>query len=168
AFRRARSANAALTARIQETDAGMRVLKAYGATGAEQARFEAASRDAFDAAFTARHRFAVYAIVDFTAVSAVLAAVSAFGALQTRAAAELFAARLFAAGCITAWSLGVCQFATSRFGDGTNQLRRLFRTWGRAQDVAIGLERVFEILDLEPEVRDAPGAVPLAAVRRGL
>ena len=35
----------------------------------------------------------------------------------------------------------------------------------RAQDIAVGLDRVFELLDLEPEVQDAPDALPLAAVR---
>jgi ABC-type multidrug transport system fused ATPase/permease subunit len=33
--------------------------------------------------------------------------------------------------------------------------------WGRAQDLVIGLDRVFETLDRAPDVRDAPGATPL-------
>ena len=49
-------------------------------------------------------------------------------------------------------------------------LRRAFRTWGAAQDIAIGLDRVFELLDLEPEVSDARGRDPAAAAaaRRAL
>jgi ABC-type multidrug transport system fused ATPase/permease subunit len=167
-FRAARSANASLTARIQEGVAGIRTIKAYGAERREQHSFEAASREAFDAAFDARHRYGVYAILVFAGVSTVLAAAAAWGALETRAGAELFAARLFGATGIAAWSLGAFQFFRDRFGDGTNQLRRLFRTWGRAQDVAIGLERVFEILELEPEVHDAPDAIALGSIRRGL
>jgi ABC-type multidrug transport system fused ATPase/permease subunit len=167
-FRRAREASAALTASIQEALSGIRVLKAHGAEAREQARFEAASRAAFDAAFTARHRYAVYGILLFAAVSSLLAAGAAWGALETRAQAELFAASLFATTGVATWSLGLFQFVKDRLGNGTNQLRRLFRTWGRAQDVGIGLERVFEILDLEPEVRDAPDARPLDDVRRAL
>ena len=167
-FRRARESNAALTARIQEVVAGVRVIKAYGAEAREQQRFEAASRAAFDAAYAARHRFAVYGVLVFLAATSVLVAASAWGALATRAQAQLFGARLLAASGFTAWSLGLFQFFKDRFGDGTNYLRRLFRTWGRVQDVAIGLERVFEILDLEPEVRDAPDAVDLEDVKQGI
>ena len=48
----------------------------------------------------------------------------------------------------------------------------LFRTWGAAQDVTIGLDRVFELLDLEPEVqrragRDPAGAAPAQRALRG-
>jgi ABC-type multidrug transport system fused ATPase/permease subunit len=167
-FRRARERNAALTAQIQESVAGIRVLKAYGAEGAAQTRFEAASRSAFAAAFDARHRLAAYSILLFAAVASILIAASAWGAFATREQATLFAARLFAATGITAWSLGVFQFFKDRFGDGTNSVRRLFRTWARVQDVAVGLDRVLEVLDRTPEVQDAPGAVPLDGVRIGL
>lgn len=167
-FRAARAANAALTARIQEGVVGMRALKAYGAEAREQAVFERASRDAFDAAFSARQRFALYAILVFAGVSTVLAAAAAWGALETSREAEVFAVRLFAATGLGAWNLGLFQWFRDRFGDGTNQLRRLFRTWGRAQDISIGLTRVFEILDLAPEVVDAPDALPIEGVRSGL
>lgn len=167
-FRRARESNAALTAQIQEVVAGIRVLKAYGASDAAQTRFEAASRDAFDAAFRARHRFAVYAILIFAGGGFVLVAAAAWGAFEAREQATLFAARLFAATGVMTWSLGVFQFFKDRFGDGTNSIRRLFRTWARVQDVAVGLDRVFEVLDYEPEVRDAADAEPLASVREGI
>jgi ABC-type multidrug transport system fused ATPase/permease subunit len=167
-FRAAREANAALTARIQEGVAGIRTLKAYGAEQREQRVFEQASRSAFAAAFDARARYALFAVLIFTGVSALLAAAVSLGALATAREAEVFAVRLLATTGVSAWSLGLFQWFRDRFGDGTNQLRRLFRTWGRAQDVVIGLERVFEILDLEPEVQDAPDALALPAVRRGL
>ncbi|HTY17771.1 MAG TPA: ABC transporter ATP-binding protein [Myxococcota bacterium] len=167
-FRRARESNAALTARIQEVVAGLRVIKAYGAEAREQERFESASRAAFDAAYTARRRFALYGVLVFLAATSVLAAASAWGALATRSQAQVFGARLLAASGLTAWSLGLFQFFKDRFGDGTNYLRRFFRTWGRAQDVAIGLDRVLEILDLEPEVRDATDAVDLDGVKQGI
>jgi ABC-type multidrug transport system fused ATPase/permease subunit len=164
-FRRARESNAALTAQIQEVVAGIRVLKAYGAEAATQARFESASRHAFAAAFDARHRLAVFSILLFASVGTILIAASAWGAFETREQATLFAASLFAATGLGAWSLGVFQFFKDRFGDGTNSVRRLFRTWARIQDVAVGLDRVLEVLDRDPEVRDADDAVPLAGVR---
>jgi ABC-type multidrug transport system fused ATPase/permease subunit len=167
-FRRAREANAALTAQIQETVSGIRVLKAYGAEGAAQERFVAASRGAFDAAFRARNRFAVYAILLFLGVGSVLVAGAAWGALETSQQATVFAARLFAVTGVMTWSLGLFQFFRDRFGDGTNSMRRLFRTWARAQDVAVGLDRVFEVLDRAPEVSDAPDARALDGVRHGI
>jgi ABC-type multidrug transport system fused ATPase/permease subunit len=47
-------------------------------------------------------------------------------------------------------------------------LRNAFRTWGAAQDVTIGLDRVFELLDLEPEVKQAADAIPLPPLRRSV
>ena len=167
-FRRAREANAALTAQIQEVVAGIRVLKAYGAEGVSQARFEKASRGAFAAAYDARSRLALYSILLFASVGTILVAASAWGAFETRSQATLFAARLFAATGLLAWSLGVFQFFKDRFGDGTNSIRRMFRTWARAQDVAVGLDRVLEVLDHEPEVQDAEDATALRGVRDGL
>jgi ABC-type multidrug transport system fused ATPase/permease subunit len=167
-FRRARERNAALTAQIQESVAGMRVLKAYGAEAAAQARFEAASLGAFRAAYYARHRLAIYSILHFASVGAILVAATAWGAFATRETATLFAAKLFAATGIVAWSLGVFQFFKDRFGDGTNSVRRLFRTWARVQDVAVGLDRALEVLDQEPEVEDAPDAVTLEGVRSAI
>jgi ABC-type multidrug transport system fused ATPase/permease subunit len=167
-FRGAREANAALTAQIQEMVAGIRVLKAYGAANTAQGHFARASRAAFDAAFRARHRFAVFTILLFLGVGVVLVAASAWGALASHEGAAVFAGKLFAATGVGVWSLGVFQFFKDRFGDGTNSVRRLFRTWARAQDVAVGLDRVFEVLDREPEVVDAPDARPLDGVRSGI
>ena len=59
-FRLARQTNAALTSRIQETLAGIKIIKAYGAEEAEQQRFETASHEAFDAAFKSRGLLAVF------------------------------------------------------------------------------------------------------------
>jgi ABC-type multidrug transport system fused ATPase/permease subunit len=163
-FRRAREATSALTSSIQETLAGIRVVKAYGAEAAEQRRFEAASRAAFDAAFEARSLFAAFAVVLFQLVGVAVALAGAFAALRTRAGDGIALAALG----FTVWNLGLFNYAKTRFGDGAGQLRSLFRTWGRTQDVAIGLDRVFEVLDLEPEVRDAPDAVELPRPRHAV
>jgi ABC-type multidrug transport system fused ATPase/permease subunit len=68
----------------------------------------------------------------------------------------------------SAWTLGLFNYFKVRFADGASQLRQLFRIWGRTQDIAIGLDRVFELLDLEPEIVDAPDAIPLEEVRQGI
>jgi ABC-type multidrug transport system fused ATPase/permease subunit len=164
-FRRARETNAELTSRIQETLAGIRVIKAYGAEGFEQSRFEAASAGAFAAAFAARARFGLLTIALFW--------VTAAGVVLGTGAAALLAARgeplhAFGAAGVAAWSLGLFNYFKLRFGDGASSLRRAFRTWGAAQDVIIGLDRVFELLELEPEVKEARDAIPLAPLRHGV
>jgi ABC-type multidrug transport system fused ATPase/permease subunit len=88
-----------------------------------------------------------------------------WGALQ---AAQGKALQAFGAAGAGAWTLGLFNYFKLRFGDGSSSLRRAFRTWGSAQDVAIGLDRVFELLDLEPEVQNAADAVPLPVLRRGV
>jgi ABC-type multidrug transport system fused ATPase/permease subunit len=164
-FRRARETNAELTSRIQETLAGIRVIKAYGAEGFEQARFEAASRGAFAAAFDARARFGLLTIALFW--------VTATGLVLGTGAAALLAGReaplhAFGTAAAVAWSLGLFNYFKVRFGDGASALGRAFRTFGVAQDVTIGLDRVFELLELEPEVKEAPDARPLAPFRESV
>ena len=165
AFRHARESNADLTSRIQETLAGIRVIKAYGAEGFEQRRFEGASAGAFAAAFEARALFGFLTIALFWITAAGLVLAAAWGALQTAGTARLSA---FGAAGAAAWTLGLFNYFKLRFGDGSSALRRAFRTWGSAQDVVIGLDRVFELLDLEPEVQNAPDAIPLPRLRRGV
>ncbi len=163
-FRRSREATSDLTSRIQETLAGVKVIKAYGAEAAEQRRFDAASRGAFAAAFEARSLLATYLVALFWVAGAAMALAAAFAALRTWRGDAIAAAALG----LGAWNLGLFNYAKAGFGDGAGQLRWLFRTWGRAQDVAIGLDRVFEVLDLEPEVQDAGDAIPVPPLRRGV
>lgn len=163
-FRTAREANSALTSRIQETLQGIKVIKAYGAEAIEQARFESDSRAAFDAAFAARGLFAVFVVLLFWVVVSAIVASTGLAALKTLSNDPVLVAALG----FSAWTLGLFNYFKTRFGDGAGQLRQLFRTWGRTQDIAIGLDRVFELLDLEAEIVDAPGAIALQEVHRGL
>ncbi len=163
-FREARETNASLTARIQETLVGIKVIKAYGAERRWQDVFEGASRSAFDAAFRARDRLAVFTVSLFWVCGLALVGGGAFAAARTATSAPLMLEVLG----FSIWTLGLYNFFKMRFGDGAGQLRLLFKTWGRTQDVAIGLDRVFELLDLEPEVQDVPDAVPLESIGRGI
>lgn len=181
-FRRSRETNSALTSKIQETLAGIQVIKAYGAEGAKQHEFETASRRAFDAAFAARSRFAFYQVAVFWLLGGAALVAIADASIETRDGAVLGLARMLGVGAagdgvalpasITAlgittvtWTIGLYNVFKDRAGDMTGAGRNLFRMWGRLQDVAIGLDRVFEVLDLEPEVKDADAARPLRAVR---
>jgi ABC-type multidrug transport system fused ATPase/permease subunit len=166
-FRRAREANSALTSRIQETLAGMKVIKAYGAEAYEQKQFEQASLDAFEAAYAARNRFVSYKIVVFWCVGLCLMLGVGVATGLTTQGASLFGERFmiamgFAALNAGIWDLGFYNNFKDRFGDGARSAHRLMDLWGSVQDVATGLDRTFELLDLEPEIVDAPDARPLA------
>jgi ABC-type multidrug transport system fused ATPase/permease subunit len=167
-FREARVRNSALTSLIQETLAGARVIKAYGAEIREQARFEDRSRAAFAAAFRARSSFAALGVLAFLLVAGAILAATGLATLRTQEGAELFAQRLLASAGFTAWNLGLFNFGKAAFGASTQAVERLLVLWARGQDIAVGLDRVFELLDLEPEVQDAPDAQPLAPPRRAI
>lgn len=178
-FRRSRETNSALTSRIQETLAAIQVVKAYGAEKHKQAEFEAASDAAFGEAFRARNRFAFYQVSVFWLLGGAAIIAIAIGTLATRDGlplgvmswleigreSGLVSDALVALGITTfAWNIGLYQAFKDRAGDATAGGRDLLRMWGRLQDVAIGLDRVFEVLDLEPEVQDAPDARPLQGI----
>jgi ABC-type multidrug transport system fused ATPase/permease subunit len=160
-FRRAREANAELTGRIQETLAGIKVIKAYGAECIEQDAFEQSSRGAFGAAFESRNLYAVYHMVMFWIFGTFVIFLTALATIEVVEGTELAAAALG----FTVWNLGLYNFFKSRLGSATEALKDVFKTWGRAQDIAIGLDRVFEVMDRRPEVEDAPDAIELAGIR---
>ncbi len=163
-FRHARETNADLTGRIQETMAGIKVIKAYGAERSEQATFEERSTSAFRAAFGARNLYAVFTMAMFWIFGSFALYLSALAALETMRGTELAVAALG----FTIWNLGLYNFFKGQLGGSVESLKDIFRTWGRAQDIAIGLDRVFEVLDRRPEVEDEPGAVPLEGLREGI
>jgi ABC-type multidrug transport system fused ATPase/permease subunit len=163
-FRRARETNAALTGRIQETLAGIKVIKAYGAERVEQRAFEDASHAAFAAAFRGRNLYAIYTMAMFWVFGTFILFVTALGTVEVMRETELAAAALG----FTVWNLGLYNYFKARLGGAVDSLKDTFRTWGRAQDIAIGLDRVFEVMDRRPEVEDAPDAVPLEEIREGV
>ena len=160
-FRRAREANSDVTSRIQETVAGIRVIKAFGAEQIEQDRFEKDSRFAFARAFEARSLYAVFGVLMFWIAGLTLLGATAWSALRSIEGTPLFATRLLAGFGFSVWTLGVFNSFKTFGGEGSQGLERIFSLWGRAQDIAIGLDRVFELLDMEPEVEDAPDAIDM-------
>jgi ABC-type multidrug transport system fused ATPase/permease subunit len=168
-FRRAREHNSALTSLIQASLQGVRVIKAFGAERAEQRRFEALSQAAFKEAYAARGRFVLYSMLMFWAFGVIVVLAIAWGAALTADGADVASqATLMLLAGTGVWTLGLWNNFKSRIGDGTSASFSLFELWGRMQDVAIGLDRVFELLDLEPEVKNASDAVPLAKFERGI
>jgi ATP-binding cassette subfamily B protein len=164
-FRIMRERNSALTSRIQETMTGIKVVKAYGAEDAQQELFEAASRDAFRVAFRARGSFANVNIIAFTLSALLVLPLSALMALKAAAGSPVLAGALIGAIGYSQWSLAVYSSALGRSNGILNTTREFLRMWMRAQDMAIGMDRAFDQVDVEAEVSDAPDAIPFEAPR---
>ena len=167
-FRHARETNSALTSWIQESVLGVRVIKACHAEAPRAAHFVGHSRAALDAAFRSRVSLTVFGILAFGVVGLAILAAETIAALRSNADAATFAQWILVGYGYAVWNYGSFYMATARANEGLGAIRALISTWGRAQDMAVGLGRVFEILDLEPDVQDAPGARPLTGVRQGV
>jgi ABC-type multidrug transport system fused ATPase/permease subunit len=163
----ARQASSDLTSRIQEVVSGVRVIKAYGAEQSEQERFEQDSVAAFNAAYAARSLVAVATIMSFSLTTLLLIPGEYLMALWARAGGEVFAAPLLALFCVAfaRWNVAGFNWTKGQFFDAGLNVRLLSRQWAVGQDMAMGLHRVFDILDIEPDVQDAPSARPMPAFR---
>ena len=64
------------------------------------------------------------------------------------------------------WNLSAYQSAQEYLGASSVSIRELVDRWTRAQDIAMGLNRVFDILDIEPNVTSKPDAPALGELRR--
>ena len=162
AFRTARECNSQLTSWIQESILGVRVVKATRNEDAREGAFQARSSAAFEAAFAARVKLVVLGLLAFVAIGAAVLVTQSAAALFANAEADTFARNLLLGFGFAVWNLGSFTAATGRIGDGLGSLNALISIWGRVQDMAVGLGRVFEILDLKPDIEDAPDAVPMA------
>ncbi|MCS5569501.1 MAG: ABC transporter ATP-binding protein/permease, partial [Pseudomonadales bacterium] len=63
------------------------------------------------------------------------------------------------------WNLAAFNWTKGEFDQASGSVRWLMRQWLQAQDLAMGLQRVFNILDIEPDIEDEVEAVPLDAIR---
>jgi ABC-type multidrug transport system fused ATPase/permease subunit len=179
-FRVARATNSALTSQIQETLTGMRVVKAFGLERLEQERFESTSLAAFDGARTARSWAAGFGVGVFWLIGVVIIAGTAIATLATVTGAPLWLPQqverlglprlqsLLVGTAFAVWTLGWYNSWKGLYSNGSDGISDLFRIWVNAQDVAVGLDRAFELLEREPEIADAPDAVSLEPLSRGI
>ncbi len=89
-------------------------------------------------------------------------------AVYANVEADTYARNLLLGFGFAAWNLGSFTAASTRINDGIGSLESLLTIWARAQDMAVGLNRVFEILDLEPEIRDALDASDIKDIGDGV
>ena len=153
--RRARDAWRAVRVRIaiingyfNEVVSGVRVVKSFTRETENERIFDGLNDANLNANLHAARLSAIFFPTVDILGSAAVAIVIAYGALSPD--------RALSAGDLTAFVLLV-----DRFFD---PIRELSRRYNQLLATMAASERVFELIDLEPEVRDAPGAAPLPPI----
>ena len=152
--RRAREANSNLTSRIQEAFAAIRVIKANQVEAAAMSRFDRDSNHALNAALRLRMEMIVLWMIVLA-----IAAAAMYTADYLMAGWTVNAETTWLAGAITlvgfaVWNLGAFQQASGRSQEYFDWGRGLINKWSLMQDMAVGLNRAYHLLDVEPEVSD--------------
>ncbi len=158
-----RMANADLTSRIQEAFRAVRLNKAYGVERQSQDRFETDSLIAFNADYRQTRVYAVVGAGMGLIYGSLILGGTVLMALWANAERPTFANELIAlAGfSFVVWNLTAYRWAHEKFSEAATRIPKLVDAWGGAQVMAMGLRRAFEILDMESEVQDRAGALPM-------
>ena len=141
---------AASTVVAEEGLQGIRVVKSFGREGYETQRYDNAMQRTFSAAL----HMAVY--------NSLFGSVMMFLGFGTIAAIMWYGGREVIAGRLTlAMITGFLMYGISIAGS----LAGLGGLYGQISAAVGGVRRVFELLDTEPDVQDAPGAMELPPAR---
>ena len=150
AYRVTREKVAAITAYLQETLSGVRVVRAFAQEPRHQARFSELNDDNRVANMKTVYLNAAY----FPGVE-MLSALVQVGIL-------LYGGYQVIEGEVTVGVLVAFIAALQTFFDPIQSLSQLYTTY---QAGMAALDKIFELLEEEPDLRDAPGARPLDRVR---
>ncbi|HLM28148.1 MAG TPA: ABC transporter ATP-binding protein [Thermoleophilaceae bacterium] len=150
AYRITREKIALVTAYLQETLSGVRVVRAFGQEPRHKSRFAELNDDNRVANMKTVHLNAAY-----------FPAVELLSAVAT-AVILLYGGNQVLDDAITIGVLASFVFYLQTFFDPIQQLSQLYTTY---QAGMAALDKIFDLLDEEPDVTDAPGAVELPRVR---
>ena len=161
--RLAREANSNLTSRIQEAFAAIRVIKANQVEARVMRRFDADSNHALNAALRVRMEMILLWMIVLAIAGAAM-----YTADYLMAGWTVDEETTWLAGAITlvgfaVWNLGAFRQASGRVQEYFDWGRGLINKWSLMQDMAVGLNRAYHLLDVEPEVSDPaePIRVPM-------
>jgi ATP-binding cassette subfamily B protein len=149
AFRRTRETIGAITAYLQETLSGIRVVRSFGQEPVHEARFAELNADNRDANMTTVRLNAAY----FPAVE-MLSGVAIAGIV-------LYGGYQAIEGAISLGTIVAFIGALSNLFDPIQQLSQLYTTY---QSGMAALEKIFQLLDVKPDLEDAAGAIALPRI----
>ena len=150
AYRATREKVAAITAYLQETLSGIRVVRTFAQEPRHLERFDELNEDNYDANMKTVYLNAAY----FPAVE-LLSAVATAGIL-------VYGGMQAIDGEVTIGVLVAFVAALNNFFDPIQSLSQFYTTY---QAGMAALDKIFELLDEEPELRDKPDAVELGRIR---
>ncbi|HYN90623.1 MAG TPA: ABC transporter ATP-binding protein [Thermoleophilaceae bacterium] len=150
AYRLTREKIAQVTAYLQETLSGVRVVRAFGQEPRHRRRFAELNDEHRDANMKTVYLNAVY-----------FPSVELLSAVAT-AAILLYGGNQVIDGAVTIGVLATFVFYLQSFFDPIQALSQLYTTY---QAGMAALDKIFELLDEEPDIADRPGAVELPRVR---
>jgi ATP-binding cassette subfamily B protein len=153
AYRRTRETIGAITAYLQETLSGIRVVRSFGQEPRHKAEF---------AGLNEANRAANMTTVNLNA--AYFPAIEFAGAIATMAVV-LYGGSQAIQGEVSIGVLVAFIAALSGFFDPIQQLSQVYTTY---QSGMAALDKIFELLDVEPDLVDSPDAVDLPRVRGAL
>ena len=159
--RHARESNSQLTSRIQEAFQTIRVVKANKALQVMESRFDTDSQRALDAALLLRGEFVFMSTLIALMIGALILAgefLLATWVLEERAT---FLFGVIALVGFAVWNYGAFEAARDRIEEFLGNGNDLIRIWGSLQDMVVGLERAFFLLDLKPEIVDEEDAIDI-------
>lgn len=145
-YRRARDRLGDINSRLQDNLAGIRVIQAFGQEDAELERFRTTSEGYY--------RERVRSVLAWTTFFPTLNLISTLGGVLVLA----FGARMVVNGQITLGTLVAFLAYVASFYDPLNRLTEVDNIFQQA--IAAG-ERIFELMDQNPEIKDAAGAIAL-------
>lgn len=152
AYHKTRRRLADITANLQESISGIRVTQAFTREDINAGRFSNTNQQNFEAQMeAARLRAVFFPMVDVIGTLGVVL-VYYYGGLRMQ---------LGDAG-VTIGMITVFVNYTNRF---FWPIRNLVELWDWLLQAAVSSERVFEILDTEPNVKDKPGAIDIGTVQ---
>lgn len=165
-----RAAASDVTATVQETFSSIRVIKAFNAAEQAQDKMETDSLVSFNAAYRIRNLIAAVTIGMFTFMAAVMISGEFTMAFWARTEIPTWGEEIIKLVGLTfvVWNLAAFNYCRGEFRGSANSLRWLLRNWMTCQDMAMGLKRVFDILDIEPDIQDKPDAVPFERFDRNV
>ena len=163
-----REATSDVTSTIQESFSSIKLIKAFGTAGRAQRRLEADSVVAFNAAFRVKHLIAIVTIVMYTVAAVFMAGGTSFMAWWAFQGEPTWFIELLALVGLSfvVWNLASFSWTRDQFHESSGDIRKLLRDWMTAQDLTMGLRRVFDILDIEPDVQDKADAQPFGGLAR--
>jgi ATP-binding cassette subfamily B protein len=149
AFRRTRETIGSITAYLQETLSGIRVVRSFAQEPVHEEQFSALNQDNRDANMTTVKLNAAYFPTVEMLSGVAVAAIVLYGGLQ---AIE---------GHITVGTVVAFVAALSNLFEPIQQLSQLYATY---QSGMAALEKIFQLLDVRPDLDDRPGAIELGRI----